>query len=138
VDILRSEKVHCFQWWNPVILAQLLQHITDMFDILHLYPKCHLGQLRSCFDALFGHTIIPFAKSMRKGYLYQKNEKRICFLLVFIELLSGTLCICVLRSWSIVSFVISFSNADLLPPVIGMHAPCVIGLQDHAISSTKR
>jgi hypothetical protein len=28
-------------------------------------------------------------------------------------------------------------NADLLPPVVAMHAPCVIGLQDHAISSAR-
>jgi hypothetical protein len=28
-------------------------------------------------------------------------------------------------------------NADLLPPVVAMHAPCVIGLQDHVISSAK-
>jgi hypothetical protein len=29
------------------------------------------------------------------------------------------------------------NNADLLPPVVAMHAPCVIGLQDHAISSAR-
>jgi hypothetical protein len=28
-------------------------------------------------------------------------------------------------------------NADFLPPVVAMHAPYVIGLQNHAISSAR-
>jgi hypothetical protein len=34
---------------------------------------------------------------------------------------------------------IYFANiyVDLLPPMVAMHAPCIIRLQDHAISSAK-
>jgi hypothetical protein len=99
--------------WNSVISNQILQHITDISDILLLYTT---GQL-DCSDVVWylvwcpvGHTVIPFEKYKIKIYL----------LLVFRKLLSGTLCTCIYRNQSILSFVISFLHRCLFCYVVGI------------------
>jgi hypothetical protein len=113
--------------WNSVISAQILQHITDISDILLLYTT---GQL-DCSGLVWcpvGHTVIPFEKHKIKIYL-----------LVFSKLLFATLCTCISRNRSILSFAISFLRrclfwyiVDILPRVLFcMHSPFSL----HSVSS---